>query len=77
MQTRSTEQNLRFALATLLLLTLSGCGSLTGIGATKATNSTVCNVWRPIGWSKKDTDQTIAEIKVNNARQEGWCFGGK
>jgi hypothetical protein len=43
--------------------------------ATKETNLAACAVWKDISWSKKDTDQTITEIKVNNARRDAWCQG--
>lgn len=39
----------------------------------RETNNAVCDVWRPVTWSKNDTDQTIFEIKINNAKREGWC----
>lgn len=61
---------MRFVLATLLMFPLTGCSSLT---ATVATNEAVCEVWRDVSWSSKDTQQTIVEIKVNNARRDGWC----
>jgi hypothetical protein len=61
---------MRYVLAILLTFPLTGCASMI---ATKETNGTVCNIWQPVSWSKKDTDQTIQEIKVNNARREGWC----
>jgi len=61
---------MRYALAMLLIFPLAGCASVT---ATKETNAAVCDVWKDVSWSKKDTDQTISEIKVNNARREGWC----
>ena len=51
---------------------LTACASLT---ATTATNKAVCDVWQDLSWSKKDTNETIGEIKVNNARREGWCKG--
>lgn len=63
---------MRSLLAILLICPLTGCATLTG---TKETNGSVCNVWKEVSWSKKDTDQTIQEIKVNNARREGWCGG--
>jgi hypothetical protein len=66
--------NVRYALAILLSFPLTGCVTLTG---TKETNGAVCNVWKDVSWSKKDTDQTIQEIKVNNARREGWCGSNK
>lgn len=57
-----------FALAMLCALMLGGCATTTATGGTS-----VCAVWRPISWSVKDSDATIAEVKVNNARQRGWC----
>lgn len=44
---------------------------------TPATNAAACGVWKDISWSKKDTDPTIGEIKVNNARRDGYCQGAK
>jgi len=61
---------MRLVLVTLSLLLLTGCASLTG---TRETNGAVCSVWKDVSWSKKDTDQTIKEVKVNNARREAWC----
>lgn len=65
---------MRYALAMLLILPLTGCSSLTG---TVETNKSVCGVWRNVSWSSKDTPQTIVEVKVNNARRDGWCHGSK
>lgn len=59
-----------FVLAIALLLILPGCATMTG---TAETNGAACNVWKPISWSVKDTDQTIAEVKVSNARRKGFC----
>ena len=61
---------MRFVLAMLLMSPLMGCSSLT---ATSVTNNAVCNVWRDVSWSSKDTTATIIEVKQNNARREGWC----
>lgn len=61
---------MRFVLVILSTFVLTGCGSLIG---TRGTNVSACSVWKDISWSKKDTDQTITEIKVNNARREAWC----
>jgi hypothetical protein len=33
----------------------------------------VCQVWKDISWSEKDTTQTIIGVKINNARREGYC----
>lgn len=62
---------MRFVLVTLLILPLTNCASLMG---TPATNKSACGVWKDISWSKKDTDQTIGEIKINNARREAYCI---
>ena len=63
---------MQYALVIVSMFALTGCASLTG---TRATNTASCSVWKDISWSKKDTDQTITEIKVNNARREAWCQG--
>ncbi len=57
-----------------LLLVLTGCSKVMG---TAETNLSACSVWRDISWSSKDTPQTITEVKVNNARREGYCESGK
>ena len=61
---------MRYVAATLFLLLLTSCASTMG---TVETNSAVCSVWRPVTWSTKDTDQTIREVKVSNARRKGYC----
>lgn len=65
---------MRSMLAILLILPLMGCSSLM---VTKETNASVCNVWKDVSWSSKDTTGTIIEVKINNARREGWCEGLK
>ena len=61
---------MRLGLAMLSMFLLTGCASQT---ATVATNEAVCQVWKNVSWSKKDTDQTIGEVKINNARRGAWC----
>ena len=61
---------MRLLLAMLLTSTLTGCVTLTG---TSETNVSVCQVWKDVSWSSKDTTQTIIEVKINNARREGYC----
>jgi hypothetical protein len=61
---------MRFVLAMLLILPLTGCVTLT---STVETNGAVCTVWKDVSWSSKDTTATIIEVKQNNARREGWC----
>jgi uncharacterized lipoprotein YajG len=66
-------------LVTLLSMTvlLVGCATTMGIGGInanpEAANPTaVCHVWKPVSWSSKDTDQTITEVKANNAARKAW-----
>ena len=61
---------MRFKLTMLLAgtLLLGGCWKTTGTVGTE-----VCDIWQPISWSQKDTPQTIAEVKINNAKQKAWC----
>lgn len=51
---------------------LTACGQTTATGVSSA-----CSVWRDITWSVDDTDQTIREVKINNARRDGFCKGVK
>ena len=50
---------MRFVLAMLLTLPLTGCVTLT---STVETNGAVCDVWRDVSWSSKDTTGTIIEV---------------
>jgi outer membrane biogenesis lipoprotein LolB len=61
---------MRFKLTMLCAATLllAGCSKTTGIGGINA-----CDFWRPVSWSQKDTPQTVAEVKGNNARRKAWC----
>lgn len=55
-----------------LPLLLSGCGTTTGGGETRAA---LCDQFRPVRWSVSDTDATIAQNQQNNAvgvRVCGW-----
>lgn len=33
----------------------------------------ICREFPAISWSKTDTPETIAEVKVHNARRDGFC----
>lgn len=57
----------------LLILSLALTPLLASCAKTTATAETSCLVWRPISWSKKDTDQTIEEVKAHNARRKAYC----
>jgi hypothetical protein len=54
----------------LLMSPLMGCAVQIPINEI---NTKVCEVWVPVTWSSKDTDQTIKEIKVNNAKRAAYC----
>lgn len=54
-------------------LMLGACETtMTGSG-----ERTECQVWVGITWSRRDTDQTIREIKENNASHKAWCGSPK
>lgn len=54
-------------LAPVLTFTLGDCST------TMATAETSCLAWRPVTWSKRDTPQTIEEVKAQNARRKAYC----
>lgn len=55
--------------AVLAAFLTSGCVTMTGGGETDV----VCEAWRPVTWSAADTDQTIREVRQNNAAWKAWC----
>lgn len=55
-------------LVSVAISLLLGCTLQTSISATD-----VCKVWQPVTWSSKDTPQTVAEVKISNARRKAWC----
>jgi hypothetical protein len=55
-------------LAVALPLLTAACQTTDG-----AAISAVCAQFRGIGWSQKDTPQTIDEVKASNARQKAFC----
>lgn len=65
---------------TLLGMTslLVGC-QLTQTTETAAINldreltAQVCDVWKPVTYSSRDTDQTQLEARANNAAREAYC----
>ena len=40
---------------------------------TGATSAGVCAQWRPITWSRRDTPDTVDQVKGGNARRTAWC----
>ena len=61
----------------LALLLVSVMMSMAGCETATPTVGTECAVWLPITWSQQDTDETIREIKANNARRAAWCDNEK
>lgn len=61
----------------VLMLTLSmplaGCATMMGISVPISFVDTSCKAFRPISWSKHDTDQTIREVKGHNAVYDKLC----
>ena len=41
--------------------------------AAPTSDKVTCTALRPLSWSRKDTDQTIAEIKEDNAAKRAIC----
>jgi len=35
----------------------------------------VCSVWTGISWADEDTDETILDVKMNNAKRDAFCKG--
>lgn len=66
-------------------LMISGCQMSTSEGAIPPppktpiegapTRPLICQAWLPISWSAADTDQTILEVKQNNAAWACACEG--
>jgi hypothetical protein len=57
----------------LLALILTSCAT-TGTGAIDENGiATVCSVWPYVSWSSRDTPETIADAKANNAAKTGFC----
>lgn len=54
------------------LVILPGCGTMTKTVA-PTSDKVTCAALRPLSWSRKDTDQTIAEIKEDNAAKRAIC----
>jgi hypothetical protein len=42
-------------------------------GLTQSQIMRICTIWPYVGWADADTDATILDAKVNNARHDGFC----
>jgi hypothetical protein len=63
---------MRFGLVIVSMFLLTACGQTMATGASSA-----CAVWSGIRWDVDDTDETIRQVKVNNARRDAFCKGVK
>jgi hypothetical protein len=52
------------------LLILPGCATTT---ASVATDAVACSAFEPIRWSRRDTDNTIRQVKEHNAAWKTVC----
>lgn len=78
------ESMKRIKLAILLgsmLLILPACASMMGTSASarlsESQTQKVCALWTAVGWEDADSDATITEVKVNNAKRDTFCAGVK
>jgi hypothetical protein len=55
-----------------LLVILPSCATMTTTAA-PTSDKVTCTALRQLSWSRKDTDQTIAEIKEDNAAKKAIC----
>lgn len=66
----NARPKLKMLLVVAISIPIAGCAT-TGGGGTEG----VCSRWRPITWSKRDTAETVAGVKINNANRKAWCDG--
>jgi hypothetical protein len=66
----------KLILLAMLLPLAAGCqlNKTNLTGTTANSRPPVCTVWRGVSYSAKlDTPQTVAEIRVNNAKRGAYC----
>jgi len=61
---------MRAGLLLMTLAILTGCATTT---ASVGTDAVACSAFEPIRWSKKDTDDTIRQVKEHNAAWTAIC----
>ena len=59
---------MRYGLVIACGLMASGCATTTDTAVISA-----CAAWRPIEWSRADTDETIRQVRISNARRAAYC----
>lgn len=57
----------------LLIIPVAACATTTGLSGSDAELNQVCTLWTGIQWADADTDQTIREVKGNNAKHAAFC----
>ena len=57
----------------LLALLLSAAPILAGCQTMTAGAATECRIFRPITWSRQDTDPTVRQVKSHNAAGKAAC----
>ncbi len=80
---RESIRLIKLAIVCAAMLT-AGCSTFGQTTATSANQklseserAAVCALWLFIGWEDADSDATIIEAKVNNAKREVFCQGIK
>jgi len=68
----------RLALLLSVTLPLAACTGMTASGGTELPPEVdpvkvACEVFRPITWSLRDTEDTIREVKAHNAAWKALC----
>jgi hypothetical protein len=66
----SARLAMRAALQLTPLLILPGCVTTTG---SSGTDAVACSAFEPIRWSKKDSDDSIRQVKEHNAAWKAIC----
>jgi hypothetical protein len=65
---------MRAVLLPIPLLILASCATTT---ASVGTDAVACSAFEPIRWSKKDTAETIRQVKEHNAAWSAVCQSKK
>ena len=71
---RNARDKLRWL---VMLFALTTCALLPGCARTTASEGTECVRWKPIYWSKADTDSTVLQVKEHNAGWKRLCEVGR
>lgn len=70
-------QVIKAVTACMILFSLAACVTTMGTNASPSLSerqlTRVCNLWPYVSWVDEDTDETIADAKMNNARKKGFC----